>query len=89
MGAAETAEARAAKPVAARGALEGEEIKRLGQGAARRWGEPADKACRQWGTGWYAGHHHGERGVAGEKDKPHPPLLCVRWGGDSQMAECR
>ena len=41
-GAAEAAGARAAKPVAARVELEGE--KRLAEGAAWRWGEPADEA---------------------------------------------
>ena len=50
-GAAEVAGTRAAKPVAARAELEGE--KRLPEGAAWRWGEPADEACRQGGTGWY------------------------------------
>ena len=31
--------------------MEGE--KRLAEGAAWRWGEPADEACRMGGTGWY------------------------------------
>ena len=46
MGAAQAARARAAKPVAARAELEGGEIKRLAEGAALRWGEPADEAYR-------------------------------------------
>ena len=50
-GAAEAARARAAKPVAARAELEGE--KTLPEGAAWRWGEPADEACRTGGTRWY------------------------------------
>ena len=50
-GAAEAAGARAAKPVAARVELEGE--KRLAEGAAWRWGEPADEGYRMGGTGWY------------------------------------
>ena len=50
-GAAEAAGARAAKPVAARAELAGE--KRLAKGAAWRWGEPPDEACRMGGTGWY------------------------------------
>ena len=33
--------------------LEEEEIKRLSEGAAWRWGEAADEACRQGGTRWY------------------------------------
>ena len=48
---AEAAGARAAKPVAARAELEGE--KRLPEGAAWRWGELADEACRMGGTRWY------------------------------------
>ena len=27
--------------------------KRLAEGAAWRWGEPADEGCRMGGTGWY------------------------------------
>ena len=52
-GAAEAAGARAAKPVAACAELEVEEIKRLPEGAAWQWGEPADEACWQGGTGSY------------------------------------
>ena len=37
--------------VAARAELEAE--KRLAEGAAWRWGEPADQACQMGGTGWY------------------------------------
>ena len=37
--------------MAARAELEGE--KRLPEGAAWRWGEPADEACRMARTGWY------------------------------------
>ena len=48
---AEATRAQAAKPVAARAELEGE--KRVVEGAAWRWGEPADEACRMGGTGWY------------------------------------
>ena len=36
-----------------------------------------------------AGHHHREGGGGGEEDQPHPPLLCVGWGGNGQVAECR
>ena len=50
-GAAEAAGARPARPVAARGELDGE--KRLPEGASGRWGEPGDEACRMGGTGWY------------------------------------
>ena len=30
-----------------------------------------------------AGHHHGEGGGGGEEDQPHPPRLCVGWGGET------
>ena len=39
--------------MAARAELEGEEIKRLPEGVAWWWGEQADEACWQGGTGWY------------------------------------
>ena len=52
-GTTKAAEAWAATPVAAREDLEVEEIKKLGEGAAWRWGESADDACRQGGTQWY------------------------------------
>ena len=48
-GAAKGAGARVAKPVAAHVELEGEEIKKLAEGAACRWGEPAHEACRHGG----------------------------------------
>ena len=90
--AARTAEApgaRAAKPVAARAEPEGEEIKRLPEGAAWLWGEPADEACRQGATRWYRQVTITEKeGGGGEEDQPHPPLLCVGWRGNVQMAEC-
>ena len=87
-GAAEAAGARPAKPLAARVELEGE--KRLPEGASWRWGDPRDEACRMGGTGWYrqVTINEKERG-GGEEDQPHPPLLCVGWGGNGQMAECR
>ena len=79
-GAAEAAGARPAKPVAARLELEGE--KRLPEGASWRWGEPGDEACRMGGTGWYRQVTITEKeGGGGEEDQPHPPLLCVGWGG--------
>ena len=87
-GAAEAAGARPAKPVAARLELEGE--KRLPEGASWRWGEPGDEACRMGGTGWYRQVTITEKeGGGGEEDQPHPPLLCVGWGGNGQVAECR
>ena len=39
--------------MAVRAELEGEEVKKLAKGAAWRWGEPANEAGRQGGTGWY------------------------------------
>ena len=70
-GAAEAAGARAAKPVAARAELEGE--KRLAEGAAWRWGEPADEAFRMGGRGWYRQVTITEKeGGGGEEDQPHP-----------------
>ena len=42
-----------------------------------------------WGGGMVpAGHHRREGGGGGEEDQPHPPLLCVGWGGNGQVAEC-
>ena len=29
------------------------------------------------------------REEGGQEDQPHPPLLCVGWGGNGQVAECR
>ena len=45
-GEAKATGARAAKPVAARAELEGEEMTRLPEPAARRWGGAADEDCR-------------------------------------------
>ena len=88
-GAGEAAGARAAKPVAARAELEGD--KRLLEGAAWRWGEPADDACRMGRTGWYwhVTITEKEGGGGGEEDELHPPLLCVGGRGKGQMAKCR
>ena len=87
-GAAEAAGARPAKPVAARLELEGE--KRLPEGASWRFGEPGDEACRMGGTGWYRQVTITEKeGGGGEEDQPHPPLLCVGWGGNGQVAASR
>ena len=57
-------------------------MKKLAEGAAWRWGEPRDEATR--GNRMVpAGNHHGKGGGVGEEDQPHPPLLCVRWGGET------
>ena len=74
--------------MAARAELERE--KRLPEGAARWWGELADEAYRMGGTGWYrrVTITEKQRG-GGEEDQPHPPLLCMGWGGSGQMAACR
>ena len=87
-GAAEAAGARAAKAVAARAELEGE--KRLAEGTAWRWGALADEACLIEGIGWYWQVIIVEKeGGGSEEDHPHPPLQCVGWGGNGEMAECR
>ena len=87
-GVAEAAGAQTTKPVAARAELEGE--KRLADGASWRWREPADEACRMGGTGRYRQVTITEKeGGVGEEDQPHPPLVCVGWGGKGQMAESR
>ena len=52
-GAAEGVGTRVAKLVAARAELEGDELKKLAEGAAWLWAKAADEACRQGGTGWY------------------------------------
>ena len=76
--------------MAARAELEGEEIKRLPEGAAWRWGESADEACRQGGTGcyWQLTITDKEGGVERKTNPTLPSYVSGNWGGNGQMAEC-
>ena len=88
--AAQAAVARAAEPPAAPPGLEGEEIKKLAEGAAGRWGQPADEACRQGGTGWYQQLTITEK--AGEMERKTnltlPFYVWVGGGGFDHLAKC-
>ena len=83
-GAAEAARARAAKRVAARAELEGEEIKKLAEGASWRWGELADEVCRQRGTGWCRHATITEKEGGGMERKTNLILPSYVWFGGKQ-----
>ena len=82
-------EALAAKPVAARAELEGEEIKNLAQGAGWQWGGLVDKACRHVGTGWYRQITITEKEGGGCKRRPTLPSPPTSRSGEPPNPPCQ